>query len=338
MERGRTAGLAMLGLAGLVATGSAGPPAASEPEGWLRDRSRHQAVEGVAPPTATAGQPRQVGGLEFAWIPPGKILMGDMRLANRAELNAHQERVRRWTWEPEFPVEFRDGFWMAVTKVTVDAYLKVMEGLPAAYPSSGIGRSPPDGRSPVITDWYQAMEFCRRVTEVARRNGEIGEGWVVTLPSEAQWEYAARAGGPGVLPRERMFALAGVKAWNPRRGDPRPVGQGAPNDFGLFDVVGNANEWMADNFRPGDAPPHQGGRAWLEPGSRWRTMKGGYEGSEQSTGAELDRYDAHPAKRSKSLDHLVIGTGLRPALVPVDWAVPFPDGVDPPARLPPPTR
>ena len=88
----------------------------------------------------------------------------------------------------------------------------------------------------VCVTWQQAREYCR------------AQG--MHLPSEAQWEYAARAGGDGNYPWGNG-SPGGSQAVFSRKNGPMSTGTCAPSKWGLYDMVGNVWEWTSDNYDPG---------------------------------------------------------------------------------------
>ena len=124
-------------------------------------------------------------------------------------------------------------------------------------------------------------------------SGQTGEHY--RLPSEAEFEYALRAGGSGRfpwgdgLPPPGVDNLAGSRdvssrgrRWSnafPGYGDgwwgPAPVGRFAPNAFGVFDIGGNVSEWVADCWHKGYRRAPANGAAWVNPGCRIRMYRGG---------------------------------------------------------------
>jgi formylglycine-generating enzyme len=87
----------------------------------------------------------------------------------------------------------------------------------------------------VCVTWQQARQYCR--------------AYGTDLPSEAQWEYAARAGSPGPYPWGSAFPTAERSVYA-RKDGPEKTGSRSPNDWGLYDMVGNVWEWVSDNYDP----------------------------------------------------------------------------------------
>jgi formylglycine-generating enzyme required for sulfatase activity len=188
----------------------AATPAASEP-----------VAAAPATPAATATSPalprtriNPADGQTYAWIPPGSYAMGCSSGDGDCgpdELPVHTVRIRR-------------GFWLARTEVTNAQYEKRVKG---AQRADGAGPSHPA----VGIDWAEAKAYCAAI------GGR--------LPTEAEWEYAARAGS-----RERYYDTLSEVAWFENNSDDgsHPVGQKAPNAYGLHDMLGNVYEWVLDRY------------------------------------------------------------------------------------------
>ena len=133
--------------------------------------------------------------------------------------------------EPQRQVAFANGLRIGVTEVTQKQWRLIMGTNPAFFKG---------GDLPVerIT-WREAVEYCRRLSEKEKKR--------YRLPTQAEWEYACRAGTTTVYysgGNEKALAGAG---WYLRNSDNQshPVGRKKPNPWGLYDMHGNASEWCA---------------------------------------------------------------------------------------------
>jgi formylglycine-generating enzyme required for sulfatase activity len=126
----------------------------------------------------------------------------------------------------EKKVTLTKGFWLAESEVTQAAYERVVRKNPSAFKG-------PDLPADNVT-WYDAAGYCKHVE--------------ARLPTEAEWEYAARAGTKGEL-----YGSLDEVAWygGNSGGQPHPVRQKMPNGFGLYDMLGNATEWTNDWYQDG---------------------------------------------------------------------------------------
>lgn len=175
----------------------------------------------VTVPSAAPQAPAQrktwvnpVDGQSYLWIPPGTFTMG----CSAADSECNDDE------KPAHPVTIDKGFWLGQTEVTAAAYGKVT-GRHAAQ-SSG------DDNLPVSdVSWMDAREYCAKV------GGR--------LPTEAEWEYAARGGNP-----QPYYGAISEIAWYEHNsgGAPHAVGKKQPNAFGLYDMLGNVAEWVLDRY------------------------------------------------------------------------------------------
>lgn len=157
-------------------------------------------------------------------IPAGTFTMG----------SPVEEKGRNFTEGPQTVVTLRN-FWLGKTEVT-RAQWQIVTGQ-SPYPAR-------DSALPIETiTWDDAMDFCRKLTERERKAGRLPPNYIYTLPTEAQWEYACRAGthGPYAGNLESM-------AWySENSGRARhEVAQKQPNAWGLYDMHGNVWEWCFD--------------------------------------------------------------------------------------------
>jgi formylglycine-generating enzyme required for sulfatase activity len=172
--------------------------------------------------------------LELVWIKPATFTMG----SQLDEENRHRAEG------PAFEVTLTKGFWLGKTEVTQAQY----EGVIGSNPSRlvEVGKSAPVEQ----VSWIDAMEFCSKLTERERNAQRLPEGYIYTLPTEAQWEYAYRAESTEAFPGD-----AEAMTWHAANSEEKthPVGQKEPNAWGLYDMGGNVLEWCQDWY---DAYPH----------------------------------------------------------------------------------
>lgn len=231
--------------------------------------------------------------MTFQYCPPGNFMMG-----SPAEEKGHVEN------ENQVPVRISQGFWLARTEVTQAQWKAVMGSNPSHFKGEKL---------PVESvSWEDVQKFLTKLNE----KGGLPDGWKWALPTEAQWEYACRAGTTTVFHFGNSLSSrqANFNGGYPYGGAPKgpyldrtmDAGSYAANAWGLHDMHGNVWEWCAD---------------WYE-----RKLKGGvdpqgpstgvlrvFRGGSWSGGAALcraaDRDSIGPGIRN-------FGLGFRPALVP----------------------
>jgi formylglycine-generating enzyme required for sulfatase activity len=159
--------------------------------------------------------------MTFCWCPPGEFMMGSP--ASEEDRSDDEDQVK---------VTINNGFWMAKTELTQAQWQAVM----GSNPSHFKGENQPIE----MVRWSDSQKFIEKL------NASIGSadgGWM-SLPTEAQWEYAARAGEMGPHPGGPLQEVAwyGDNCGN----RPHPVGAKRSNAWGLHDMLGNVWEWCAD--------------------------------------------------------------------------------------------
>lgn len=158
---------------------------------------------------------------KMRWIPPGRFLMG-----------SPEGEVGREDYEgPQREVELTIGFWLCEVPCTQALWIAVV-GENLSY-----FKDPLDHPAEQVC-FFDALRFTFVLNEKI-------PGLDANLPTEAQWEYACRAGNQ----EARYGELKAVAWYDENSNRPHPVGQKAPNRFGLYDMLGNINEWCADGMR-----------------------------------------------------------------------------------------
>jgi formylglycine-generating enzyme required for sulfatase activity len=135
-------------------------------------------------------------------------------------------------------------FYLGIYEVTQAEYEAVTKKNPSYFSKNRIGKD--TSRYPVeFVTWDAAVDFCRKLSDLP---GEKEAGRVYRLPTEAEWEYACRAGSKGAYYFGDDKTKLGDYAWFAENAaiQTHPVGQKAPNAWGLYDMPGNATEWCAD--------------------------------------------------------------------------------------------
>ena len=247
------------------------------------------------------------------WIPTGSFLMG----------SAESERGRFFD-ETQHQVTLTKGFWLMEHEVTQEQWQAVMGSNPVASGNDphhqacsvvGVGPNLPVA----CVSWEEAVVFAQRVS--------AQDGVTYALPTEAQWEYAARGGQTGAWAgtssadavcgvanvanfaslQAYFYGLVGVYPTGMTRCDDRyaglaPVGSLSVNGYGLYDMSGNVREWVSDWLGPyasGSVADPTGAASGTE-----RVCRGGSWGAAPERARVSNRFGCDPGDRS-------IETGLR---------------------------
>ncbi|HYK82660.1 MAG TPA: formylglycine-generating enzyme family protein [Gemmatimonadales bacterium] len=189
--------------------------------------------------------------LIIVWIPAGTFGMGTNQVFTAGP---------NWSNDVERPVHrvtISHDFWMGQFPVTQRQFLEVMGNNPSFFQDAG-------PEAPVEqVDWHQVQAFLAKVNTVQSR-------WTVRLPTEAEWEYAARAETTG-----ETYGPLDAIAWYSANGlrTTHPVGMKLPNGFGLYDMLGNVWQWCQDWFGPYTSAPAVDPHG--EPAGERRVTRGG---------------------------------------------------------------
>jgi len=217
--------------------------------------------------------------LPMNWIPAGIFTMG----------SPATEPGRKADESPQTIVTLTKGYWMGKTEVTIGQW-KAVTGMDVRDKVNkllndtthydfmgkkmtikdfmGFDKNNPDkvlanenDELPMyFVSWYEAMAFCKKLTEQERAMHRLPAGYEYTLPTEAQWEYACRAGTTspiygGVTDSVAWYGANSGKGYtgkgfgNPVTGS-RNVGGKMPNKWGMYDMLGNLWEWCYDWYGP----------------------------------------------------------------------------------------
>lgn len=202
-------------------------------------------------------------GIELIFIPAGSFLMG----ASQANIAESKIRARKdyadfeesWITNetPAHKVEIAEPFWMGKTEITQEQWEKVM----GINPSMNLDCA----ECPVErVSWDNAKDFIKKLNS-------LNNGFIYSLPTEAEWEYAARGGTP------KLFAgNIDEISWHSgnSEGKTQSVATRFPNSFGLYDMNGNVAEWCEDLYVP-YIDPSATGEATETKSRNLRVVRGG---------------------------------------------------------------
>ena len=175
-------------------------------------------------------------GMNFVRVAAGCFSMGrDDRLQPREGRVWHHLRYSGALSDDEAPVHevCLDTFWLAQHEVSANTWKAIMESSPAY----GSGDAPAGGVS-----WQDAQQFAQRLSAMAATSGSR-----YRLPTEAEWEYACRAGNQQDSPPEMTAWYDARKQYS---GYPMKRGPDEPNSWGLHDMTGSVWEWVEDSYAP----------------------------------------------------------------------------------------
>jgi formylglycine-generating enzyme required for sulfatase activity len=202
---------------------------------------------------AKAGDERVVAGVKLCWCPPGKFTMGSP--AGEPERRPDEDQVE---------VTLTKGFWAGKYEVTQGQWKRVAGKLPGELTAElPEGDDYPVGN----VNFAEAEAFCRKLTDLGRKSGDLPQGWEFRLPTEAQWEYACRAGtttatafGDTISSKQANFQGKPYNGAEPGPSLKRAarVGSYPANAWGLHDMHGNVCEWCRDWYHaklPGGVDP-----------------------------------------------------------------------------------
>jgi formylglycine-generating enzyme required for sulfatase activity len=179
----------------------------------------------------------------FLWVPPGRFLMG-----------TRDEDIEPYSDQgPQHEVVLAQGFYLQRCPLTIAEEATM-------FSEDGLYEEPEAAARHL--SWDDAVEFATELTVLEWEEARLPESWEYRLPTEAEWEYACRAGDP-----RPWYGPVEEIAWCGREGPPgyEDVGQKLPNAWGFHDMLGLVLEWCQDGHHTSYEGAPSDGSAWLEP-------------------------------------------------------------------------
>ncbi len=198
--------------------------------------------------------------MDMVCIPAGQFMMG----------SAASDPDRHSTESPQHPVTLTHAFYLGKYEVTQAQWMALMESNPSYFQGNG--------NQPVETvSWEDCLRFIAKLNV-------LGQG-TFRLPTEAEWEYACRAGTAGRFywgpdPGTRKIAENAWYEGNQSQAGPQEVGTRLPNPWGLYDMAGNVAEWCRDWYGPYPAAAQtdptgpMSGTQHVKRGGHWQSPAG----------------------------------------------------------------
>ena len=222
--------------------------------------------------------------MKMVWVEGGDFMMGCT--SEQSDCEADEQNVRRVTV---------DGYWIGMLEVTQSQWEKVM-GTSIYQQTSKANASSTYGVGPdypmYYVSWDEAMEFCRLLSQKT--------GKTYTLPTEAQWEYAARGGNKADGTKYAGSNMIDAVAWytDNSGSSTHPVGTKRGNALGIYDMSGNVYEWCKDwysssyvSYDTNNPTGPSSGSLRVDRGGSWRNDAGGCRVSNRYYSTPSGRYD-----------------------------------------------
>lgn len=265
--------------------------------------------------TASPGQVMAVtDGLEFTYIPAGSFTMGSPKTEKGRGRDETQAEVTISKPFLMMTTEVTQGLWKELMGLTIAELIKTKEGPLGRganlknYPSVEGSNQPM-----CFVSYSDCLEFCKKLTERDLATGILKEGYAYTLPTEAEWEYAARAGTTTVFSYGDVLTSDdanfygelpyGTEEKGIYREKTTEVKTFKPNPWGLYDVHGNVYEWCVDWYT--DLPVGGVDPAEMVDGDS-RNIRGGPWNRKATSLRSAYRYSYDPTQRTNNIGFRVI--------------------------------
>lgn len=204
-------------------------------------------------------------GIPFVFCPAGTFMMGRTPGEEGSYVNE----------DPQHPVTFAQGFWMSKYEITQAQWRAVTGDNPSHFQGANAGGENTDQRPVEQVSWNDIAGPGGFLEKLNAAN----PGMNFRLPSEAEWEYACRAGAATRFywGDDPDYTQTDAHAWRSgnSNGQTHNVGGKEPNAWGLFDMSGNVWEWVQDWYHSSYSGAPGDGSAWESPPGVLRVMRGG---------------------------------------------------------------
>jgi len=180
-------------------------------------------------------------GMTFVEIPAGDFIMGTADLEAARMILPANKPIRIEDETPAHKVTFKHPFLLGKTEITQQQWLNIMHTRPGP---AALWKTKHWQKQPVVSiSWNLAQDFIRKLNQQDNQ-------FSYRLPTEAEWEYAARAGSNEQYPWPQDELDQHAWFMHNSADQPHAVAQLKPNAFGLYDIIGNAWEWVDDWYAP----------------------------------------------------------------------------------------
>jgi len=253
-------------------------------------------------------------GIKMVEIPKGEFTMGSP--AGEKSRGSDENQVK---------VTISEGFWIGATEITQGQWEKVTgisigklietkigalgRGAKLKKTPSAVGENQPM----CFVSYADVLDFCKKLTALEKESGKIPEGYAYSIPTEAQWEYAAKAGTTTVFAfgdslNGKQACFYGPKPYNSDvivdyTEKTAEVASYEPNAWGLYDTHGNVYEWCLDWYveqLPGGTDP-----ASLTEGDS-RSIRGGAYNRPATSSRSSYRYSYDHTQRTSSIGFRIV--------------------------------